>query len=93
MIIDTELVIKDEYFDIDFIIGNEYFDIDFEIGTKIGTGGYPYYEGSYVVTPRVTEQLLPTKDTVLEDDVTIFQIPYSSVSNPAGGNTVTIGLE
>lgn len=49
------------------------------------------YDGDYVVTPKFTEQTIPTKDKVMVDDVTIKSIPISVVSNTSGGNTVIIG--
>lgn len=49
------------------------------------------YEGDYVVTPRVTEQTMETKDKVLTDNVVIKSIPFYNVSNASGGNTVYIG--
>lgn len=53
----------------------------------------PYFDGPYEVTPKVSEIVLGTKNKSMADDVTIFQIPYSEVSNPQGGYTVTIGIE
>lgn len=50
----------------------------------------PYYEGEYVVTPKIIEQVLKTKDKSMSDDVTVKEIPYHEVSNPKG-LTVTIG--
>lgn len=49
------------------------------------------YEGEYVVTPKVIEQSLPTKEKVLIEDITIKEIPFYNVSNASGGNTVYIG--
>lgn len=51
----------------------------------------PLYEGAYEVTPKVTEQTLPTTKKLLEKDVKIEKIPYCEVSNNSGGTTVTIG--
>jgi hypothetical protein len=51
------------------------------------------YGGEYQVTPKVTEQTLPTAQKFLVEDVTIKKIPYFEVSNEAGGNTVYIGKE
>lgn len=51
----------------------------------------PLYEGGYEVTPKVTEQTLPTAQKFLERDVTIEKIPISEVGNNSGGTTVTIG--
>lgn len=62
---------------------------------KGGSGGgrLPDYGGSYSVTPKVTEQVLPTKDRSMLDDITIFQVPFQETDNPSGGKTVVIGLE
>ena len=49
------------------------------------------YTGSYVVTPSSVEQVLATKQKRMTNDVTVLEIPFSSVSNIYGGNTVTIG--
>lgn len=69
----------------------ESLDIELELGTIINVGDFPIYEGSYNVTPKVSEQVLETKNKSLLDDITVFEIPYASVSNPSGGQTVTIG--
>lgn len=55
-------------------------------------GGEQYF-GDYVVTPKVDEQMLKTKDKVLTDDVVIKSIPFFKVSNTNGGSTVYIGNE
>ena len=49
------------------------------------------YEGEYEVTPRLSEQYLNTNGLVMQDDVTIHEIPVSRVSNPYNGITVLIG--
>lgn len=51
---------------------------------------YPIYDGEYIVTPRVTEQLLETKNKVTKDDITVKEIPYHEASNEYG-YTATIG--
>lgn len=51
------------------------------------------YAGDYVVTPKVTEQTMPTKDKVLLDDMKIKSIPFFNVGNTSGGSTVYIGNE
>lgn len=53
----------------------------------------PLYEGEYEVTPKVSEQTLPTAKKMLTEDLTIKEIPYFSVGNNSGGNTVYIGNE
>lgn len=60
-------------------------------GTVFIDGGREAYNGDYVVIPKATEQLLSTAGKVMVDDVTVKEIPYAEVSNPAGGVTVIIG--
>ena len=49
------------------------------------------YEGDYNVIPRVYQQILPTKDKLMIDDVTVEIIPLTKVLNLQNGYTVTIG--
>lgn len=49
------------------------------------------YEGEYEVTPTFENQVLETARKYLEEDVTVYAIQVSKVSNPSGGNTVYIG--
>ena len=51
------------------------------------------YTGDYTVFPRKVDQVLPTSDKFMVNDLTINAINYSEVSNPAGGETVNIGFE
>ena len=51
------------------------------------------YEGSYEVIPMVDGQIMETKEKYMKDDVTVHPIPYFSVGNNSGGNTVYIGSE
>ena len=61
------------------------------VGAKtINIGGRPY-EGDYIVTPKVDQQKLDTKGTIMRDDVIIEEIPYAEVSNNSGGKTASIG--
>lgn len=53
----------------------------------------PTYDGEYTVTPSDREQIIPTKDNVMLDDITVRAIPFFTVSNTSGGNTVYIGRE
>lgn len=92
MILNVKLRETDNSFKVDFK------DVDSEFGAKFSeiqkvteyVGGEEY-EGEYVVTPKVTEQSLPTKEKVLIEDITIKEIPFYNVSNASGGNTVYIG--
>lgn len=55
-------------------------------------GGEPY-KGDYEVTPKITEQVMATKNKVMTQDTTIRAIPYFETGNNSGGNTVYIGRE
>ena len=48
------------------------------------------YGGDYIVVPKVTEQVLQTKEKVMSDDLTVTGIPTYQVSNPSGGDTFYI---
>lgn len=77
--------------DVDVQISEPYV-INLEI--QEGSGGtLPYYDGDYNVVPKVTNQVLETKNKSMRDDVTIEEIPYAEVSNPQGGVTATIAYE
>ena len=50
------------------------------------------YDGDYIVTPRLNEQTLATKDKNMIDDVVVKPIPIYELSNEHG-ITVIIGGE
>ena len=49
------------------------------------------YAGPYEVTPRLYAQSLDTDGKLMEDDVTVYEIPVTRTTNPTGGLTVLIG--
>lgn len=54
----------------------------------------PFYEGEYVVTPKVeSDSVLPTNGKQMQQDVTVLKIPQFEVSNESGGKTLIIGEE
>ena len=55
-----------------------------------GATSAPVYRGSYEVTPTSGEQVLPTHDRTMRDDLTVHAVPYHSASNESGGYTVSI---
>lgn len=63
-----------------------------ESAVKVGLSGNTY-EGSYEITPSVDGQTMATKDKYMKKDVDISPIPYFSVGNNSGGNTIYIGSE
>lgn len=56
------------------------------------SGGKPY-EGAYEVTPTVEGFTLPTAKKVMNEDLTVKEIPFFNVGNTSGGSTVYIGAE
>lgn len=53
--------------------------------------GYEDYAGSYDIRPNVNEQIIPTADKHMTQDVTIQAIPFFKTTNPQGGETIIIG--
>lgn len=72
---------------IDFII-DEMYELDFEIGEFIQIDR-EHYTGEYIVIPKVYDQFLYTNGLVMDDDVTVTEIPYAETINPYG-TTVSI---
>ena len=65
---------------------------DIKIEIEPGGEALPSYTGETSVTPLAWQtQILETANKTLRDDITILEIPYSSVSNPQDGRTVYIG--
>ena len=62
-----------------------------EIGVfyKVSGDTHGTYPGPYVVVPNTYDQILATKDLIMQDDVTVTEVPYAETSN-AYGTTVTI---
>lgn len=67
-------------------------DATLEVEDVIDGGSSPPYEGSYEVKPEIGEQVLPTKNLRMTDDLKVLAIPYSEVTNPEGGFTVNIAF-
>ena len=64
--------------------------IGFNVG---GTSQIPPYEGEYEVTPKTyDEQVLPTKNKRMINNLTVKKIPQYEVSNDSG-YTLIIGDE
>lgn len=57
------------------------------------TENVDHYMGAYEVIPSPSSVVLPTEKKLMQSDVTIHAIPFFSVGNNAGGNTVYIGNE
>lgn len=64
-----------------------------EVQTVTQYVGGEVYTGEYEITPKVSEQKMPTAGKVMTDDVTVCSIPYFDVGNIYGGSTVYIASE
>lgn len=78
--------------DVQFEKKNVTFDSQFEGVVKVREDVSPY-EGDYEVTPKVNEQVLPTAQKFMTNDVTINGIPIYRVTNNSGGTTIYIAKE
>lgn len=67
------------------------FTVDFGEVSELLPANLPSYAGSYRVSPSFLDQTLETAGLVMNDDLTIKQIPIAEVSNNSGGVTVIIG--
>lgn len=65
--------------------------ISVELSNVTIGGVYDVYPGPYAITPRVYEQTMNTENLLMEQDVLIYSIPLTEVSNIQGGKTATIG--
>ena len=53
---------------------------------------YEVYTGETDITPRLQErQVLETTGKLLQDDITVEEVPVYAVTNPSGGLTYYIG--
>lgn len=69
---------------------NEEYTVDLESIIKIASQDIPVYKGDYVVTPKAnSETVLQTSGYMMQNNVTVVEIPYAEVSN-IYGTTVSI---
>lgn len=79
----------------------EFFDnilnVGAEIVNEITTDAPDVYDGAYDITsflaaPSLTSSLiLPTKQKLMRDNMTVYSVPTTEEYNPQGGVTFTIG--
>lgn len=81
--------IEDSAFSVKFVQTNCTFRPNF--GEIVTVQNNDIYDGDYNVIPRVYQQVLPTKDKLMIDDVTVEIIPLTKVLNLSNGYTATIG--
>lgn len=67
----------------------EFEELDFSIGMCYTVITGDRYMGEYSVIPKTIIQYLYTKDKVMSNDVTVYEIPYHETANEYG-TTVSI---
>lgn len=76
------------------LVEEEAIELNLELGTLIGDDARDHYEGPYEATPKKNDiQTLETNDKIMDNDLTVLEIPYSEVDNPEGGKTINIAFE
>lgn len=89
---ETKFSSLNQNFNTKFQSDGESFSTDF--GSFVDNGqNFPYYKGNYVVTPNRGDQELQTANQILKENITVIAIPFSQVSNMAGGLTFHIAKE
>ena len=82
--VEVDLVVNNSVYEAELVTNQVVFDTD--LVTVIQTyGNVPVYEGDYVITPSAhNQQVLETKDKLLEENVTVLKIPTSETHNQYG---------
>lgn len=85
------MAIETDIIEVNMSIGVDQEDVGMSIGAEYSMIQGDAYEGSYEVTPKAwEEQTLPTRNKLMENDVTVFRVPYYETSNVHDGLTVFI---
>lgn len=84
-----DLDIEEDIFDLE--LECQEYDLDLDCSINIIEFHGDIFEGSYVYKPMFVEQIIQTRNKLLEDNITFEAIEVSKVTNLAGGKTVYIG--
>lgn len=84
-----DLDIEEDIFDLE--LDCQEYDLDLDCSINIIEVQGDIFDGSYIYTPKFVEQIIPTRNKTLEDNITFEAIEVSRVTNPYGGKTVYIG--
>lgn len=66
-------------------------DVPLNISAKYTITNAEEYDGEYEVMPRLYEQSLATNGKIMNNNVTVYEIPVTYTTNPTGSKTVIIG--
>lgn len=68
--------------------------LEFGLGITVTTIAGEHYTGIYEVTPRAYDAvILETSGKVMDDNVTVFKVPYHETRNQFDGKTAYIAEE
>jgi hypothetical protein len=94
VIIDVKFAENSQHLATQFAETAEPLGVDFgEVQNVTEYVGGEKYDGDYIITPKIEEQMMPTKDKVLTDNVVVKSIPIYRVTNQTGGTTIYIAKE
>ena len=91
-VIDDNISINVKDDRISLFVKDERISMTVESAVLVGAFGQIYDE-SYDITPTVEGLTIDTENKYMMDDVNVNPIPFFSVGNDSGGNTVYIGSE
>ena len=89
IVIPMEVAISQVEIPMDVAVSEEEIPMAIDIAYNMVSGDW--YDGPYEVTPRLYQQSLATDNKLMQEDVTVHQIPVVYTSNPFDGQTVVIG--
>lgn len=69
----------------------ECFFVEFGEIVEITDSDRGFYNGDYIVVPRNYSQTLETAEKIMKNNVEVTEVPYTEISNSAGGITCIIG--
>lgn len=84
-----DLELEEDIFDLE--LDCQEYDLDLGCAINIIEFHGDIFEGDYVYKPKFVEQIIQTRNKLLEDNITFEAIEVSKVTNLAGGKTVYIG--
>lgn len=67
------------------------FSVDFGIVNVISNDHEEHYQGPYSVKPKFTQQIMTTKNKIMDNDFTVQPIGVCKTTNTSGGLTAYIG--
>lgn len=90
---EMDISCRDQTLPLEFEETSAEFDMDFGEIQEVTSGEIDVYMGAHTVTPSDNQTVLGTENKLVRENITVHAIPFFSVGNTSGGNTVYIGSE